>query len=150
MSRGLCQSTATVALLVSLATAGCRKPDIVPVSGRVTFEGKPVPQAILQFNPESRPMASGGTDAEGRYSLSTKRPGDGAYLGRHRVMIVPWRPGQGDDSAEAAAARIRPRPDIPEPYRSATSPLSVEVTAKGPNVFDFELATEARKPVRDP
>jgi len=141
---------AAVAILLSLAAAGCRKPEIVPVSGRVTFEGRPVPQAILQFQTESRPMASGGTDADGRYSLSTKRPGDGGYLGRHRVMIVPWFPTDSDDSAEAAAARTRPRPDIPEPYRSVKTPLSVEVTAKGPNVFDFELATEARKPVRDP
>lgn len=144
MSRGLCQSTmAVVASLVSLAAAGCRKPDIVPVSGTVTFEGRPVPQAILQFLPESRPMASGGTNADGRYSLSTKRPGDGGYLGRHKVMIVPWSPGDGDDPAEAAAARTRPRPDIPKRYRSATTPLSVEVTAKGPNVFDFELSADA-------
>ena len=150
MTQRLCRSTAaTVALLVSLAAAGCRKPEIVPVSGRVTFEGRPVPQAILRFLPESRPMASGGTDADGRYSLSTKRPGDGGYLGRHKVMIVPWLPVDSDESAEAAAARTRPRPDIPKPYHSATTPLSVEVTAKGPNVFDFELATEDGRPRRE-
>ena len=94
-------------------------------------------------------MASGGTDADGRYSLSTKRPGDGGYLGRHKLMIVPWLPTDSDDSAEAAAARTRPRPNIPKPYHSATTPLSVEVTAKGPNVFDFELATEDGRPRRE-
>ena len=91
-------------------------------------------------------MAAGGTDADGRYSLSTKRPGDGGYLGRHKVMIVPWLPVDSDDSAEAAAARTRPRPDIPKPYHSATTPLSVEVTANGPNVFDFELSADAAAP----
>lgn len=147
MTQGLCRSTvAVVALLVSLAAAGCRQPEIVPVSGRVTFEGRPVPQAILQFLLESRPMASGGTDPDGRYSLSTKRPGDGGYLGRHKVIIVPWLPVDSDESAEAAAIRTRPRPDIPKPYQSATTPLSVEVTAKGPNIFDFELATDASAP----
>ena len=65
------------------------------------------------------------------------------------VMIVPWLPVDSDDSAEAAAARTRPRPDIPKPYHSATTPLSVEVTANGPNVFDFELATEDGRPSRE-
>jgi hypothetical protein len=129
-----------ITLVSSLAVAGCGRPEIVPVSGRITFEGQPVTQAIVRFQPEARPMAGASTDADGRYRLTTRRPGDGAYLGRHRVGVTPLIPGEMSVT-EAAVARTRV--DIPKIFRDATSsPLTVEVTAQGPNEFDFELAKD--------
>ena len=127
--------------ILSQQANGCRRSDIVPVSGRVTFEGRPVPQAVVRFLHDSRLMAAGGTDADGRYRLTTRQPGDGAYLGRYKVMIAPWVAAPGD-SSEAPAEPVRP--DIPEVlHNAATSQLAVEVTAEGPNQFDFELAKKA-------
>ena len=129
--------------ILSQQASGCRRSDMVPVSGRVTFEGQPVPQAVVRFLHDARPMAAGGTDADGRYRLTTRQPGDGAYFGRCKVMIAPWvaAPGSGD-TAEAPSEPARP--DIPKVFQSAaTSPLAVEVTTEGPNQFDFELAKEA-------
>ena len=98
-------------------------------------------QAIVRFQPEARPMAAASTDSDGRYRLTTRRPEDGGYLGRHKVAVAPLIPGSVSD-AEAAASRARP--DIPKVFQdSATSPLAVEVTTEGPNQFDFELAKEA-------
>ena len=82
-----------------------------------------------------------GTDDDGRYRLTTRRPMDGAYIGRHKVIVTPWMPGAGDTSGVTAEPV---RPDIPKVFRNAaTSPLAVEVTPKGPNQFDFELAKQA-------
>ena len=131
--------TLTIAIL-SQQGSGCRRSDMVPVSGRVTFEGRPVPQAVVRFLHDARPMAAGGTDANGRYRLTTRQPGDGAYLGRCKVLIAPWVAAPGD-SSEAPAEPVRP--DIPAVFRvAASSPLDVEVTAEGPNQFDFELGKE--------
>jgi hypothetical protein len=128
-------------LVTALAAAGCGRSDIVAVSGRVTWEGRPVPKAVVQFVHEARPMAFAGTDAEGRYRLTTRRPMDGAYIGRHKVTVAPLISGAASDS-EAAA--LRARTDIPSVVRDATtSPLAVEVTAAGPNQFDFDLAKHA-------
>jgi hypothetical protein len=125
----------------SLAAVGCRRSDMVPVSGRVTFEGRPVPKAIVRFLPESRPMAAAGTDDDGRYRLTTRRPMDGAYIGRHKVVVAPWMPKTTDTSDVTAKPE---RPDIPKIVRDANStPLTVEVTAAGPNEFDFDLAKHA-------
>jgi len=125
----------------SLAAVGCRQSDMAPVSGRVTFEGRPVPKAIVRFLPESRPMAAAGTDDDGRYRLTTRRPMDGAYIGRHKVVVTPWMPGVGDTSGVTAEPV---RPDIPQLVRDVIStPLAVEVTAKGPNEFEFDLAKHA-------
>jgi hypothetical protein len=124
--------------ILSQQGSGCRRSDMVPVSGRVTFEGRPVPQAVVRFVPESRPMAAAGTDDDGRYRLTTRRPMDGAYIGRHKVIVTPWMPGAGDTSGVTAEPE---RPDIPKVFRvPASSPLAVEVTPQGPNQFDFELA----------
>jgi hypothetical protein len=125
----------------SLAAVGCRQSDMAPVSGRVTFEGRPVPKAIVRFLPESRPMAAAGTGDDGRYRLTTRRPMDGAYIGRHKVVVTPWMPGVGDASGVTAEPV---RPDIPQLVRDVIStPLAVEVTAKGPNEFEFDLAKHA-------
>ena len=125
----------------AVAAAGCGRSDIVAVSGRVTWDGRPVPEAVVRFVHESRPMAAAGTDSEGRYRLTTRQPMDGAYIGRHRVTVTPLISGAANDS-EAAA--LRARTDIPKVVRDATtSPLAVEVIAAGPNQFDFDLAKHA-------
>ena len=141
---GRCTGIATALAVISvsgLAAVGCRRSDMAPVSGRVTCEGRPVPKAIVRFLPESRPMAAAGTDDDGRYRLTTRRPMDGAYIGRHKVVVTPWMPGAGDTSGVTAEPE---RPDIPKIVRDTDStPLAVEVTATGPNEFDFDLAKHA-------
>jgi hypothetical protein len=141
---GRCKGIAIALVVIvvsSLAAAGCRRSDMALVSGRVTFEGRPVPKAIVRFVPESRPMAAAGTDDDGRYRLTTRRPMDGAYIGQHKVVVAPWMPGAGDTSGVTAEPE---RPDIPKIVRNADStPLTVEVTAAGPNEFDFDLGEHA-------
>jgi hypothetical protein len=63
---------------------GCNKgPSVAafPVTGTVTYEGKPVEGASVMFmskNPDG-PKANGETDAEGRFSLTT-------YLGPQQIL----------------------------------------------------------------
>jgi hypothetical protein len=114
------------------------------VSGVVTHAGKPVADAVVSFRPKNRPMAFGGTDAAGRFTLNTFSKGDGAVKGVNRVAIVPLSPGY--DSPPGTEQAIPPqketeRPDIPKKYRQEqTSGLDVEVIAGKRNEFTFELA----------
>jgi hypothetical protein len=65
------------------------------VKGRVTCGGKPFFPATLTFSPvpekdgalEAGAPAWGVADEDGRYVLTTKRPGDGVTAGKHRVTI---------------------------------------------------------------
>src|SRR5262249_39029223 len=76
--------------------SGCGSSSLAPVKGRVTCNGKPVKEAALTFSPapknegdrEAGKPATGFTDVEGYYVLSTFRPEDGALLGKHRVSVV--------------------------------------------------------------
>jgi hypothetical protein len=131
--------------VILLSASGCWQPTMAKVSGTVTWQGKPVSDAIVQFVHKNRPGAAGRTDAAGRFSLTTLKPGDGAYFGSFRVAIEPFVPGL-DPDPPAAPPRTPPPPlpsrkDIPQVYRSPeTSPLSVEVVQGFANQFDFELA----------
>jgi len=89
----------TGVLATALAAAvlpGCSSSSLAPVHGRVTCHGKPVPQAGVIFSPmpkaegdrEAGKAASGSTDADGRFVLTTYKDGDGALIGRHRASII--------------------------------------------------------------
>ena len=130
------------AVLLLITAVGCGPPQMGPVSGQVTFHGKPVPMAVVSFQPTNRPMGVGVTDNDGRYRLSSKARFDGAYGGRHVVTIRPWQLGVGQEPLDPAyTPPPENRTDIPEKYRLPyTSPLSAEVVAGRDNTVDFELA----------
>jgi hypothetical protein len=75
---------------------GCGGPAMAPVKGRVTCKGSPVKEAALTFSPVPRSAddkepgkpATGFTDANGHYELSTFRELDGALVGKHRVLVT--------------------------------------------------------------
>jgi hypothetical protein len=75
--------------------AGCQQ-DIVPVSGRVTLNGKPLAGAVVIFQPHverssTEPTTTGSvghTDSEGRFVLRLVHPDRaGAARGEHTVTI---------------------------------------------------------------
>ena len=77
------------AVLLLITAVGCGPPQMGPVSGQVTFHGKPVPMAVVSFQPTNRPMGVGVTDNDGRYRLSSKARFDGAYGGLWRRSDRP-------------------------------------------------------------
>ena len=129
-----------------LLAGGCGgRPDMARVSGTVTYEGKPVPDAILLFKPKDKSPGAARTDASGRYRLNTFRPGDGGFAGSNVVTITPWVEGFIELPDDAITGRKPPpevpRPDIPDRYRTlTTTPLTVEIIAGKSNQIDFELA----------
>jgi hypothetical protein len=77
---------------VGIALTGCSgssRPPTYPVTGTVTFQGKPVAGAAITFVPTGTDgaAASALTDAEGKYALTTWESGDGARPGEYRVKI---------------------------------------------------------------
>lgn len=76
-------------ILLVLAGCGPKGPQIVPVSGVVLLDGNPVEGAVLMFLAGTLGLqpATAATDAQGRFKLTTKADGDGAYEGPHKVTI---------------------------------------------------------------
>lgn len=104
-------SSAIVGIAVlGLLTVGCSKGSGLKtgsVSGTVTFEGKPVPNAQVVFQPKQGGQnAVGTTDANGRYTLMTGTD-KGALIGEHRVTVTVQSGAEqlsGIDAADPSAA----------------------------------------------
>jgi hypothetical protein len=76
------------------AWIGCTPagPLCYPVRGQVSFEGKPVAEAMVVLHPLAgsveggqKPIAT--TDADGRFAMTTYRTGDGAPPGEYAITV---------------------------------------------------------------
>ena len=113
--------------------AGCGKtgPELAPVTGRITLDGKPLENADILFQPAgSKPPSAGRTDANGHYELAYKRGVMGGMVGSNTVAITI--------SPEVVANP----PSIPARYNSE-SELTKEVKS-GQNEFNFDLTSNEK------
>lgn len=128
---------ATAGCLVCLAIGGCHS-DVVPVSGRVTLNGKPLAGAVVTFQPHSehgpRPGTTGSvgrTDEEGRFRLRLVEPdAPGAAVGEHSVTISAVKSG----SDEAAVTGIQ----LPKAWSDGSQRFVVP--AGGTTQADFKIS----------
>jgi hypothetical protein len=128
-----------------LVLSGCGKghPGLVPVTGTVTYRGQAVEGARVMFmaaeaTSGNTPAANGKTDAQGRFSLMTFVPGDGAVPGNYRVLITK-REEMPDPQQPKSPYKIT-RDLLPTRYGNPSrSGLKVEVKAGQTNDFEFKL-----------
>src|SRR5579872_1830207 len=112
-----------VVLGVFAVVSGCGgdAPKTVPVKGVVTYQGKPVPKLSVAFIPDNGLLATGTTDANGKFVLTTNKPGDGATPGTYKVAIsfapdeIPPMPGMEPPGYQPPAS------PIPEKYADAST-----------------------------
>jgi hypothetical protein len=79
-----------IGAIVCVCAAGCGSgdPKIVEVSGTLTYKGNPVPNVLVNFEPQNGRMSSGQTDEKGHFKLNYERGRDGALVGKHRVFVI--------------------------------------------------------------
>jgi len=141
--------------------AGCSsepaRPKTYPVTGTVTMKGRPLDGARVVFAPSTPGLlpASGVTDKDGKYQLTTFESNDGAQPGDYLVKVAKY-----DGKAPPAPADAKPisyedeqklefSPDekplpvaksvLPKKYdHEGTSGLKHTVT-EGPTTFDIKI-----------
>ncbi len=149
-----CWSSAGVAsallIVAVVALSGCgEKTGTIPISGKVTYQGKPLANARVTFAPKAggRP-ADGITNVDGQYKLGTYMAGDGALPGDYSVAISHsdvdvTKPPSTEITDGAVYEPMKEdvaKSKIPAKYQSpAQSGLKAVVEASGPKVFDFAL-----------
>ena len=131
-----------VSAIVAAVVCGCGSSGagpLVPVAGKVTVDGKPLPAGSLIFKPEaakgnaSKFEPSGTIGGEGSYSLFTKEK-PGAPIGWYKVGIVAQQASANDPYVMKSL--------VPERYNDAdTSGLEIEVVANPVSgAYDLKLA----------
>lgn len=115
---------------LALCAVGCGKgPKLVPVTGTVKMDGKPLTDAIVIFNFTDYPRPAGGrTDSSGKFILAYSNRA-GAPLGSCKVSV--------SKKGRAAEEEVN-RELVPSRYNSNTQ-LQYEITKAGPNEFNLEL-----------
>jgi len=80
---------ASLTLLVcGCSGGGADQVPVYPVSGKVTLGGGPVAKATVVFSPvDGQPVATGMTDTQGEFKLTTYDSFDGAAEGNYEVLI---------------------------------------------------------------
>ena len=136
-----------VAVAITVMLVGCsgrpaNRPATYPVSGIVQFSGSPVAGATVGFQskqPQGR-SASGITDAQGRYKLTTFSQGDGAPPGDYGVIVLKYK-----ETASASGGEYRPvqGPETPPehelpPKYAAAATSGLEATV-GTTALEFNI-----------
>jgi hypothetical protein len=131
---------------VIVSIMGCGGSEkFVPVSGKVTLDGKPLAHATVSFQPfaksgsiEAGEGSTGRTDDKGEFTLSSSTGKKGALVGKHRVSISALNPQVGEHDTRPPRGGW-PRADkVPARY-NAKSELTFEVPSGGTNKADFDL-----------
>jgi len=147
---------ACLSALIALGCGGADTP--VPVKGVVMLDGGPLAGATVTFMPAGntgRP-ATGETDKEGVFHLTSFKKDDGALPGDYRIVVTkiqgieePPPTNSGDPDAvlkHYRSLKMQKRTSLlPKVYASSeTTPLSCKVPPAG-NVV-LELESGASKP----
>jgi hypothetical protein len=137
---------------LALLLGGCGSPcKLAPVSGKVTMDGKPLPDVIVTFAPMGTkknmspgPTAAALTDADGWYALELDNGEPGAVVGRCRVYIntpLAERSNGGEEPDSPGPFRRMARERIPAKYSRHTE-LIFDVPAGGTDQANFDLRSE--------
>ncbi len=146
--------------LYLLGIAGCGggaedAPELAPATGTVYLDDKPLEGAIVTFVVEGKPLATATTDAEGKFTMTT-RGEPGAPIGSAKVGIVKHAGGDaggGNEEltpedmikmAEAGEIDKEVKSEVPDRYGNPeTSGEQVTVDADGSkNVYEFRLSSK--------
>jgi hypothetical protein len=128
-----------------VGAAGCQG-EVVPVSGRVTLDGKPLANAVVTFQPiGSGPSAEttttgsvGRTDSEGRFVLRLVSPEQsGAAVGGHVVTI-----NRSTEGIDEAAAENAP---LPLAWRNGSQQFRVPPGGTREATFDIKAEMPANR-----
>jgi hypothetical protein len=122
------------ACCAALLMLGCGPggPPMGEVTGTVTLDKQPLPDARVTFQPEDGSPSMGTTDTQGRYELKFSHERAGAVIGKHRVSISTANSYEDEDGNDVQVPER-----VPKKY-NLESTLTKEVNS-GANTIDFDL-----------
>lgn len=137
--------------LILLSCLGCGGDHhrVYPVSGKISFDGKPMEGggaiALIPTGSETGKAAGGIIDEDGNYTLSTYVENDGSIPGKFRVIITQTAVEEPEATPDGTAPResvpfLSADKLIPPIYSDFKgSPLTVEIKAEKQEGVDFDL-----------
>jgi hypothetical protein len=137
-----------VCLVVICGCGPSGLPNMVPIQGKVTLNGKPLTTGTVIYIPDlpGGRQARGEISADGSFVLTTLRTGDGAQEGDYHVVVIAYEPYAGDptrEEIEAAGGKLERKLAIPDKFtKKETSGLTDKVDSSHSGTKNLELSTE--------
>ena len=143
----------SLACLMLFMASGCsrkyedkwskRRPPSFPTTGTVTWNGEPAAGALVTLQSLSHNVAaSGRTNDEGEFALTTWRQGDGAVAGDHKVTVATTV--IAGYTSEGGLIEVNAMP--PKYEKPDNSGLTATISEKGKNVLSFAVEGPRRGP----
>ena len=129
-------------LLGSVVIVGCSDgPEMASVKGHVYYNGDPLTHGSVMFIPKGGPPARGVIGEDGAFELQTYKPGDGAFVGQHRIRVTCYETQSSGAANQAGEEELQHGKSlIPKKYtRMNTSGLAEEVPSGGRDDVMIEL-----------
>jgi len=117
-------------------------PNLVKVTGRVTFDGKPLTSGDISFVSTENPTKGFASpiDTSGYYSLAYSPSAKGALPGDYQVRVAAT---EGAATMGTGGEVSKPKSLIPEKYNvPGASGLTAKVEKGKSNSFNFDLKKE--------
>ena len=132
-----------VSLAALVSGCGSGNPETFKATGKVTYNGQPVTNGVVQLMPEGGGnSAVGNLQPDGTFQLTTFEKNDGACPGTYKATVQAF-PEEGDDSPLTGlpGMELNPneKPPIPVKYADATTSDLVVKINKGENKLELEL-----------
>jgi len=139
--------TKVFGLLVISMLLGCgSKYEVVPVSGRITLDGKPLANASIFTQPTNRdtktpgPGSGGLTDENGEFELEFQTEDKkGAIPGDTRITIIE-NAEQKESNDDTGVAFKR---KVPEEYRDGK--VNYTIPEEGTDAMNFDLSSKKKR-----
>ncbi|WP_425617819.1 carboxypeptidase-like regulatory domain-containing protein [Anatilimnocola sp. NA78] len=134
------RTTGSMLVLLALFICGCSRREVLgPVSGVVTFDGKPVPGAMVLFQNEKlgvHMMAR--ADETGRFVVQMAN-GAGLPLGEYQVAVSPPIQDHPLGPIAAPPPGHDDYPNIPKRYRKTTTSKLKLTVGEQANSLDINM-----------
>lgn len=151
-----CRVRTVIGLLLLCGTAvGCAKSGpalkLIPVTGSVKFDGKPLSGAVLVFNPMPNTHGTGATaitDAEGTFTVTHATEKPGIEAGDYGITFSKVTQPDGSPIPPGKSrASVTTVEQIPKPYTKFDPErvISRVTVTNDANTFDFELKSNIQE-----
>jgi hypothetical protein len=136
-ARAVCRPAVAAALLAFAAGCGGRG----DVSGKVTYQGKPLVWGTVQFEGSDGMLKQSNINGDGTYSVK------GVAAGEAKVAVSSINPNSADFQPRVVEGKAPPPPrpkvegwfPIPEKYDTPHKSGLVYTIKSGPNAIDIDL-----------
>lgn len=147
--RGISVLSTILLATLSIGLSGCEKPlggNLVPVSGVIKLDGKPLAGASVTFLGASGTPGLGGSgiaDEGGKFEVSHFRAGKGLEPGEYKVVVnkLVMADGSPIPAGTASAAELNTRDLVPKRYSDFSKTILLTTIKSGGDPVSFELAS---------